>query len=321
MKPLHTIVLTHGGGRLGNQLLQLGHQLAFAREYAGEFRVVDMAFWRFWAFFELTRTNPLCVYPDRPGGLWAILELVARSTSLLPDRLQRYQYETMNRAAFHVVSMFPGVQSIVLRSDQEVDLASSDYRNTLRRYSVTLLKGWQFWSWDLFRKHEDFVRDSLAPNRKTADKARSFITSLREKYGVLVGVLIRQSDYRHKENWGGRFYFETERYVAWMSDVGKLFPCERVGFVVASEVRQDKGLFAGLDVHMATGAAGENGHYIESLVELSMCDLIVAPPSTFASWAAFMGQSRILQLVDRDQCIQEDQILEGGFAELRDHAV
>lgn len=74
------------------------------------------------------------------------------------------------------------------------------------------------------------------------------------------------------------------------------FPSQNVGFVIASNEPQDESLFSDDIFNFTTGIAGGSGHYMESFTELSLCDEILMPPSTFSLFAAVLGACPVVPL-------------------------
>src|ERR1019366_8455995 len=114
-----------------------------------------------------------------------------------------------------------------------------------------------------------------------------------------VGVHIRQSDYRQWDN--GRFYFSTAQYAGWIRQLVDLHPGRRIAVVVASDEWQDPAQFAGLPIYPATGNPNAGGHWFENWIELSLCDIVVCPPSTFSATAAFLGEVPLWPVMAEDQ--------------------
>ena len=83
--------------------------------------------------------------------------------------------------------------------------------------------------------------------------------------------------------------------------------------VVATDENQPPDILHGLNAVWCTGAIGQTGHFVESMTELSLCDVIVSPPSTFAGWAAFMGQVPQLPLTRADQVIRREDLTDDPF--------
>ncbi|MCC5830289.1 MAG: hypothetical protein JJU36_12660, partial [Phycisphaeraceae bacterium] len=115
--------------------------------------------------------------------------------------------------------------------------------------------------WPLFEKHQEVIRSYLQPASRFARIADPWIADLRQRHDRLVGLLIRQTDYRV---WNAGRYFGTgEQYRRIAQGIVQRFGPD-VGIVVACDEPQPDGLFDGLPVHFCTGAAGLGGHYVES---------------------------------------------------------
>lgn len=296
------VVFTHGGGRLGNQLLNFGHLIAWAEEGAHEFDIMSMAFWPYADHFVGTATNLLCFYPAPEGtppvpwrgarAVDGVLRVRGRNRGL--RSLRRTLQFLLRGHAVQYDSRHP----------LPLDPALS---HQFQEHDVVFLSGWGWRNWSLFRRHQHAIRTFLTPAVKHQQIAVPFIEGLRGHYDKLIGILIRQDDYRLGNN--VTYLFESDIYAEWMRMAAQLFAPQRVGFVIASDEVQDEQRFNGINYHMATGAMGQRGHYLESLLELSLCDLIMTPPSTFGVWAAFMADKPILPLVHSDQILDETMIL------------
>jgi hypothetical protein len=167
-------------------------------------------------------------------------------------------------------------------------------------------------------KHLPTIRTHLQPGGEHRSVAESFIDPLREKRDKLVGVLIRQGDYR---TWnGGKYFLESSRYKELMEAYAAEFPSQDVGFVIASDEQQEKALFADDSFTFATGEAVGPGHYVENFIELSLCDEILTPPSTFSVFAAILGECPVVPLypgVEQDGFDPVDEPICDG----RDHPI
>ena len=54
-------------------------------------------------------------------------------------------------------------------------------------------------------------------------------------------------------------------------------------------------------------------------LELSLCELIVSPPSTFSATAAFLGNKPLWPVAVWNQIMALDQIFAGGIVEAAKH--
>jgi hypothetical protein len=305
------ILFTHGGGRFANQIYNYAHLLALAYECGGEFAFVQMAFWQYASLLALGDTNPLCAegwegveYPrlqwlrrwlDRwrqgNGSLpkrWAIGLLYAWYGHPLAHRTQAIK---TNPQEWLLGRSYPGLHF----TDPKVIAL-------LRQARITCLSGFDLYDWAMVVKHGDKIRDRMQFHPQYQILGDRWLRGLRQRYRLLLGVMLRQGDYR---TWlGGRYYFSPAQYAIWLTQVAELFPNYapgEIGFVVASDEPQSLETFGDLPVHWTTGIAGGSGHYIESMVELAGCDRILTPPSSFGLWAAFMGNIPVIALVDAAQ--------------------
>lgn len=311
------IIYTHGGGRLGNQVLRFAHWIAWALEHEGSVEVLNFAFWPYADHFVAWRKHPGCVFPLRegPADRWA------RRWAEAPRGLRRVlekktRLPRIVQAAGHV---WPGWQAVELDLVKEEKLAlDAALVERVSRRRVTTCCGWEIANWPLVEKHEAAIRELFRPVAELAEPAAETIAKLRREHDLVIGVLIRQSDYREWHD--GQFFFPATQYAIWMRQIAALHPGRRIAFVVTSEWWHDPRLFGDLPVTFASGSANARGHLMSSWVELSLCDLVVSPPSTFSATAAFLGRGVPLWPVTAwNQTMALDQIFSGGIVSATRH--
>ncbi len=315
---LPQVVYTHGGGRLGNQVLRFAHWIAWALEHAGEVEVLNFAFWPYADQFAAWREHPGCVFPLRGGRADALARRWPRAA--LAGRGLFKKNSRMPRVVQALGRGWPGWQAVDLDIVRGEKLAlDADFLARVRQKRVTTCCGWEIANWPLVEKHEPAVRELFRPAAEFAAPAMEFITRLRCDHDSVIGVFIRQSDYREWHD--GRFFFPATQYATWMRQIVALYPETRVAFVAASECRHEPGIFADLPVHFASGSANAGGHVMRSWAELSLCDLIVSPPSTFSATAAFLGEKPLWPVATPNQTMALDQVFSGGIAAAARHPV
>src|SRR4051812_24420766 len=110
--PRHTVIYTHGGGRLGNQVMRFAHWMAWAGAHASEVEVINFAFWPFAHYFAVWRDHPGCVYPLRKGRA----DWLARRRAGLPRRVREWTEERsrLQRVVQAAGHWRPGWQAIEL---------------------------------------------------------------------------------------------------------------------------------------------------------------------------------------------------------------
>lgn len=310
MKAAHQIIYTLGGGRFGNQVLRFVHWMAWVRAQGGDVEVLDLAFWPFAELFAVWRQHPGCVFPVRSGRE----DWFARRLAALPPLRRIVEASNrLQRAVQATGHWMPGWQAVELDISGEESLHLDDHAFVERvtRRSVTTCSGWKIANWRLVAEQETELRELFRPAPEFARRGAEFIAALRERHDLVIGMFIRQSDYRTWDD--GRFFFSTVQYAAWIRQLLDLYCGRRVAVVIASDESQNPESFAGLPCFYATGTINSGGHWFESWVELSLCDFIVSPPSTFSATAAFVGRLALWPVVAADQMMAFDQIIEDGM--------
>ncbi|WP_248896423.1 hypothetical protein [Haloplanus halobius] len=324
-----TIVYTKGGGRLGNQLINYANLLAFQLEHP-EFEVFDLAFVPYIDAYGRDDLELVDLSDLEFDGFWKPFVRIFWEWERLASIRDFYPINRFRHQALHYFAQRQrNAQSIVggkphalfdIPGEQydEFDLTDEANVDRLRSKDMTLLAGWGVRCWPLVSKYLPTIRTRLQPGEEHRSVAESFIEPLREKHDKLVGVLIRQGDYR---TWNdGKYFFESRRYKELMEAYAAEFPSQDVGFVIASDERQNADLFADDSFTFATGEAVGPGHYVENFTELSLCDEVLTPPSTFSVFAAILGECPVVPLypgVEQDGFDRADDPLRDS----RDHPI
>jgi hypothetical protein len=99
-----------------------------------------------------------------------------------------------------------------------------------------------------------------------------------------IAVHIRQSD---SKNWhGGAYYYEIDDYLEIMRHIDRSLHSVPHTFYIFSEMKWNAENFVGLPVFY------EASHFLDDFATMGQCDYIVGPPSTFATWSAFLGRAK-----------------------------
>jgi hypothetical protein len=263
------IVIAEKYGQLGNRLFVFAHVLACALEHG--VKVSNPAFDEYAEFFENTRRDLFCRHP-------------ARASLLTGRRLRGWLYAAAHRLAHSLAYRSPSNRFwhvVQVAEGDRYDLRSPEFVAAAREKSLVFVQGWLLRDEVSLRKHADAVRGFFKPVGALERRVAAHVARAREGCDVLVGVHIRQGDYRGFE--GGRYFYGSGEYARMMGEAESLFAGRRVGFLICSNVRQDEAVFAGL--HYTSGP----GHFVEDMYALAGCDYIVGPPSTYTLWASFYG--------------------------------
>ena len=134
------------------------------------------------------------------------------------------------------------------------------------------------------------IRETFAPDPAINEIAQAAVSRAREGADVLIGVHIRQKDYRTYLQ--GFFYYQSEDYERILEAMIAMFPGRRVAFLICSDEELKTESFASFRVTPGPGTT------LEDLYSLAACDFLIGPPSTFSLWAAFYGGRPIYHLLE-----------------------
>lgn len=301
MKKCPLLIYSHGGGRLGNQLLVFSHLLSWYWENPN-YRLMNLSFWEYAELFETTRHNAICYFSERGASSPRILQYLHNRPMLTKQLLGYVRYPTLKLSDWNLLH-----HRVDVGFNKVLDLSSSDFNHLLDKKKVVMLSGWQIRCWELVKKYQDDIRSYFTPLPKYSLPANKFMQRLKDNYDLIIGIYIRQEDYKQWLN--GRFYFETETYLKWMKELYDLYAYKKICFLIAGNATGDTSVFKDFPCEFATGNINAGGHYLENIIELSQCDLILSVPSTFSTWAAFLGDTPIMPVVSKETAVQDIKIM------------
>lgn len=299
------IIYTYSAGRFGNQLLRFFHWAAWVRELDYQCSILHLPFWPYAKLFSEWSAKPACVYPDNREWVNSLAHMVDRCPGADPWDLNWKLQRAALRGSRHLRSL--GVDVLRLSGVEKMNLEDSAFIERARATRFRVCAGWEFGCWSWLERHAAEVRRLFQPLPVYRRVAEAFVQELRAKYDVVLGLLARRGDYSTFFN--GRLYYSWADYAGWVRQAMELYPGRRVVVVISSDDPIPLEAFAGLPVVLATGSVNSQGHWLESFLELSLCDLILGPPSTFVACAAFYGDKPWWPLRSAGQALRTDQVL------------
>lgn len=280
------IVIARRVGQLGNRLTLFAHFIACARD--NNVRLYNPAFHEYAQHFESTRFQRVsCYRPDGPAAVehwnepWELTRAFFYQAAYLPSRV----------LAATGCTRWP-VRVIRIGMNQSYDLSSAEFSAILAANSAVVVHGWLFRGHAALARHADAIRDFFRPARHHAEGVANVVAEARGRGDLLVGMHVRQGDYRTA--FGGKYYYTPEQYRAVMDRVERHFASRRVTFLVCGDqIDQARWLANGKVVHGA-------GHAVQDMYAFAACDYLVGPPSTFTGWASFYGNVPLCPLLSAD---------------------
>jgi hypothetical protein len=130
-------------------------------------------------------------------------------------------------------------------------------------------------------KYHSEICNLFSPQQQIKKKINAFIGELRNNYNFLVGVHIRQTDYRTFDK---NLYFPPEKVAVILADfLATRKPEEKICFIIASDEKINLQVFGSLPTINAPGGI------IEDLFTLANTDFIIGSNSTYSTFSAYYG--------------------------------
>jgi len=282
------IIVGSQTGQLCNNLFVFAHLLANAMEH--NYVICNPAFCRYAHHFKATKYSLTSAYPQ------------SKFRFKYPFMLRKKLYRIINKLSrYGNVNTYSIIPVKTLDISQTHDAVGSNYdlENAVfiklrHETPILIISGWLFRDHDSLGKHGDKVRHFFEPLNQYGEAVREIVRVARVDCDVLVGVHIRQGDYRDYSN--GRYYYDTSEYVAIMRKVMGLWGDRRVKYLICSDQIHDETCFD--DVPHTMGSH----EVIEDLYAFAKCDYLIGPPSTFTQWASFYGKVPLC-IIDHPQKI------------------
>lgn len=287
-------VIVRPFGDLGNRLFLFANLIAFAMEH--DAIVLNPAFSPWRNAFAGTRPGVLASYPPAP---WPHF----------PGELIERFIQKMAYTGESIVSN-SGVKSkwasIRLSGNECCYLASPGFVQWVKRKYVVFASGWLFLSSEYMKNHCQDINGYFGRVNGKSSASPHLLQPLRSSCDLVVGVLIRHGDYRHFM--GGKYFFPTSSYIRWIRQTKDLFPGQKVGFFITGN---DDVSPEGIDdiPHVFRSHSDTETRFL-----LSECDYIISTVSSFAGWAAYLGQASVFILSSENEVIKKE-----GFRRIFNH--
>ncbi len=264
-------------GQLGNQLASIAHLLAFAAKY--NYIIVYPKLDYFDKFLNVNNLK---------SGNIRFSKLLSHSSIFnYANKIIGIICLNRNRNFFQKI-LFINTPFIV----------EKEFISYKRQRSI-VVTNWFFRYYDGVKKYQNFVRDKLSFNEVNFNNARQILLTIKNNFPhcTLVGIHVRRGDYK---TWiGGKYFYSNAEYYAKMKCIASQLD-ECLFIIVSNEelIFDDE---ENLNIIYAKGSSAED------IFLLSHCKYILGPPSTFSSWAAFLGNQDLLFMETKDEDVSLDR--------------
>ena len=277
-KTTKVIILQHGGGELANQLWTFASIYAYCLEK--DFDCQNYSFFEYGQYFNIPLKNKLIKFLFfRP------FQNHHTRRNNHKNKFWRFIYKIYTKI---LILIFKNrVISSINSNGQKTYLPPTQENNFLiqleKDNASIYFTGWLFRNPEGLKKYKNKIIEYFRPKEKYTEPAETRIARARNTYKYIVGVHIRQTDYRTHKN--GK-YFITENRIRIILDEYLAFfhkkPQETL-FIIMSDEQIQKKIFTGLNI------ITNNGNVVEDLYTLSLCDIIIGSNSSFGNFAAYYG--------------------------------
>jgi hypothetical protein len=266
------IFISNKPGQLGNRLFVFANFIALGCEQ--NLSIVNPAFDEYCEYFES------CASVILPGFPKGYMSFSSKPLRRFLYRLSYYTARFLHRSKIN--NSYVGY--VYLNWGESFDLCS---RYELLHKNMCFVQGWEYQAGTSLTKHKTIISNFFKPKTEYLDKINGFIQNLRLKNRRLIGIHIRQGDYKNFLN--GKFYFQTGEYINLIRQITDLFVSQfkqKPIFIIFSNQQNAQEEFAQLtDTDCVFGL----GHELLDMYSLAACDYIAGPPSTYSIWASYYG--------------------------------
>lgn len=267
------IILKHGGGELVNQLWN--YVAIYAYGLHAKVKVENPSFFEYHNFFNFLEQE----------------SLQTRIISFFFKKLRRRAHPINHffRTLYLVLAKIKLTlnKTCTLSSEntesQTHPLPPTKEIGTNAKCEKLYFIGWLFRNPEGLKKYRSELVEAFSPIPKIRSKVEKTISDFRKKYEVLIGVHVRQADYKVFK--GGTYFVEQKRirqiideYID-KNNINK----NTTLFIFTSDGPIEKGLFSGLNIHISKEDA------VTDLFMLSETDTILGSDSSFGAFASWYG--------------------------------
>ncbi len=267
------IILRHGGGRLANQLWNYIGVFTYCLERG--YKLENYSFYKYADFFDLSKPKS------------SLIKFLFYGSLIKHDQYRfRDPYEKFTRLVEHFFKnrLVKSDKTFYLPPTTNSDWKQSEEIKKVEKNSKTIFfEGWLFRNPVGLKKYQNEIRKHFQPIIEIRQKVDEVISSAKKQYKHIIGVHIRQGDYKVWE--GGQYYFPPKEVVNILKDYlqySQKDPRQTV-FLIASDGEIDQGIFQGLNTIIC------HGNQVEDLWTLSRTDMVIGSNSTYGPLAAYLG--------------------------------
>lgn len=273
------IILRHNGGQLCNQLLLYTSVYAYCLKMG--FKCKNYSFYEYGKYFNFSQPNIFVRFFAFISSLdfhkshtityilykgWTNLILFSSKGKIIREDPNKTFY----------------LPPTLIKDKIHLQIIKNLEKSTQERFYID---GWNFRNPTGLTKYYNQIITTFKPKQEIIERVNNFIKKIKAD-NFLVGVHIRQGEYKSKNFMGGAWYFSEKEVAEILKHYlqrEKRSP-KKILFILCSDSPIDLSHFSGLNIKLGIGSM------MEDLITLSICQLIIGSNSTFGSFAAYFGK-------------------------------
>ncbi|MCI9128459.1 MAG: hypothetical protein HFG28_15105 [Eubacterium sp.] len=209
-------------------------------------------------------------------------------------RIFQINYQFLDDIKIHIYynNFFGLISKTITKVSSVIKLKSKDPDWKLKNKKVYF-----FWNWNAcidynaLREGQEYITKVITFHPDVTSKIDKWWKSNIKEGQVTIAVHLRRGDYKNFS--GGQYYYNDEQYVYWMKNLMSEQQC--LLFLLFSNESLQEENFKDIPIIIMSGNAGED------LYAMSRCDYVMGPPSSFSRCAAYMGRTKRLVLLNKNE--------------------
>jgi hypothetical protein len=272
------LIIQKRAGQLGNQLFQLAHFAAVARDQ--RFKVVFPSF-----------EYPLSNWPNINSESFVRVTRSGSSKHKIIHRACKALRLLCSSSAWH---------HCLVETGDIYDLDSTKFREIARK-QIVVCEGFAFKGIDSVARNYDWLQSLFTMPPYIAERVSQFEKTNKLTGKTVIGFHVRRGDYRSYR--GGEFFYDDACWRKWITQARVVFGGRKGKFVGVLFSNEDIEQLAASEPDLISGP----GDMYEDLLMLQRCHKIIGPPSTYSGWASFISGVPMQVLMSKHDMIKGER--------------
>lgn len=274
------VIIEHEGGELANQLWNDLSVYAYCIERG--FKLENWSFFEYPGYFALRQSNILVRWLFMPRFKGYTKRKAARYTRAWRKLYKFLLVKPVRSLSRRIIfSTESGGEVYYLPPTKEASKKLETLEQSKRTIFFANVSGAVFRNPEGIQKHREAIAKRYEPTGGVETRVQEILQPLRERFSTIVGVHVRQGDYKGFK--GGKYWIPQERVREILDEYLSEFKksAEQTCFVITSDSPIREEIFQGLNIVVSKETAGVD------LFTLAASDALIGSDSTFGHFAAY----------------------------------